>query len=117
MPRTRSRRSCRSGRRPPRRCPHERDGGRHPTAADTKLWNASCVICEKYDIVDSPAYDCQFVFVVNEADVSNACRSRTLARCSGLSGSASCNRSTTYVTSNPVALKMSRGRVGVARPM
>ncbi len=25
-----------------------------PTAADTKLWNASWVICEKYDIVDSP---------------------------------------------------------------
>ena len=50
-----------------------------PTAAETKLWNASCVICEKYDIVVSPAYDCQFVFVVNDADVSNACRSGTAA--------------------------------------
>ena len=48
-----------------------------PTAADMKLWNASCVICEKYDIVDSPAYDCQFVFVVNDAAVSNAWRSGT----------------------------------------
>ena len=48
-----------------------------PAAADTKLWNASWVICEKYDIVDSPAYDCQFVFVVNDAAVSNAWRSGT----------------------------------------
>src|SRR5262245_5864592 len=40
-----------------------------PTAADTKLWNASWVICEKYDIVDSPLYDCQLVLVVNDADV------------------------------------------------
>ena len=51
-----------------------------PTAADTKLWNASCVICEKYDIVVSPPYDCQFVFVVNDAAVSNACRSVTAAK-------------------------------------
>ena len=43
-----------------------------PTAAETKLWKASCVICEKYDIVDSPPYDCQFVLVVNDAAVSNA---------------------------------------------
>ena len=48
-----------------------------PTAADAKLWNASCVICEKYDIVVSPLYDCQLVFVVNDAAVSNACRSGT----------------------------------------
>ena len=26
-----------------------------PTAAEMKLWNASWLICEKYDIVDSPA--------------------------------------------------------------
>jgi len=38
-----------------------------PTAADAKLWKASCVICEKYDITDSSTYDCQFVFVVNDA--------------------------------------------------
>ena len=48
-----------------------------PAAAETKLWKASWVICEKYDIVDSPAYDCQFVLVVNEAAVSNAWRSVT----------------------------------------
>ena len=51
-----------------------------PVAAEMKLWNASWVICEKYDIVDSPAYDCQFVLVVNEAAVSNACRSGTAAK-------------------------------------
>jgi hypothetical protein len=43
-----------------------------PTAADAKLWNASWAICEKYDIVVSPEYDCQLVFVANDADVSNA---------------------------------------------
>ena len=43
-----------------------------PAAAEAKLWNASWVICEKYDIVVSPPYDCQFVLVVNEAAVSNA---------------------------------------------
>ena len=43
-----------------------------PAAAETKLWKASCVIWEKYDIVDSPPYDCQLVLVVNEAAVSNA---------------------------------------------
>src|SRR5262245_44466298 len=43
-----------------------------PTAADAKLWNASWLICDRYDIVDSPTYDCQFVFVVNDAAVSNA---------------------------------------------
>ena len=59
-----------------------------PTAADTKLWNASWVICERYDIVVSPAYDCQLVLVVNEAAVSNAWRSATpRPMCRGLSGS------------------------------
>ena len=58
-----------------------------PTAAETKLWNASWVIWEKYDIVDSPAYDCQFVLVVNEAAVSNAWRSTTARKLCGLSGS------------------------------
>ncbi len=48
-----------------------------PAAADIKLWNASWVIWEKYDIVDSPEYDCQFVLVVKEAAVSNAWRSTT----------------------------------------
>ena len=70
-----------------------------PTAADAKLWKASCVICEKYDITCSPTYDCQFVFVVNDADVSNDCRSVTAAKCCGLSGSTACSRSTRYVSS------------------
>ena len=66
-----------------------------PTAAETKLWNASCVICEKYDIVDSPEYDCQLVFVVNDAAVSNAWRSGTAGSACGFSGSRCCSRSTT----------------------
>jgi hypothetical protein len=52
------------------------------------LWKASCVICDRYDIVDSPEYDCQFVFVLNDAAVSNAWRSETGGMCAGLSGSA-----------------------------
>ncbi len=66
-----------------------------PTADDTKLWNANCVICEKYDIVDSPPYDCQLVLVVNDAAVSNAWRAGTAASRCGLSGSSACSRSTT----------------------
>ena len=54
-----------------------------PAAAEMKLWNASWVIWEKYDIVDSPEYDCQFVLVVNDAAVSNAWRSATAARTAG----------------------------------
>ena len=65
-----------------------------PTAADAKLWNASWVICEKYDIMLSPLYDCQLVLVVNEAEVSKAWRSGTAAKCCGLSGSRCCSRST-----------------------
>ena len=60
-----------------------------------KLWNASWLIWEKYDIVDSPTYDCQLVLVVNEAEVSNACRSATAGRCWGLNGRRCCRRSTT----------------------
>ncbi len=67
-----------------------------PTAAEAKLWNANCVICEKYDIVVSPEYDCQLVLVVNDAAVSNACRSGTAARCCGLSGSRCCSRRTRH---------------------
>ena len=66
-----------------------------PTAAEAKLCSASWVIWEKYDMVDSPAYDCQFVLVVKEAAVSNACRSTTPGRCWGLSGSRCCSRSAT----------------------
>src|SRR3982751_7140044 len=78
-----------------------------PTAADAKLWNASCDIWERYDMVDSPAYDCQFVFVVNDAAVSNACRSMTPERCCGLNGKSGCRRSTTYVSTIDAALNNS----------
>ena len=50
------------------------------------MWNASWVICEKYDIVDSPTYDCQLVFVVNDAAVSNAWRSVTAAQALRIEG-------------------------------
>ena len=78
-----------------------------PTAADAKLWKASWVICEKYDIVVSPLYDCQLVFVVNDAAVSKAWRSTTLGRCCGLSGSHCWTRSTRYVSSIVARLKIS----------
>src|SRR6478736_2270625 len=78
-----------------------------PTAADAKLWNASWVICEKYDIVVSPLYDCQFVFVVNDAAVSNDWRAVTAGKCAGLSGSMACRRRTRYVNSIVAALNSS----------
>src|SRR5690349_9387820 len=78
-----------------------------PTAAETKLWNASWVIWEKYDIVVSPAYDCQFVFVVNDAAVSNACRSTTAARCCGFRGSRCWSLSPAYVKSIETPLNSS----------
>src|SRR4029077_3702765 len=68
-----------------------------PTAADMKLWNASWVIWEKYDMVVSPEYDCQLVLVVNEAAVSNACRSGTAARRWGLRGGGGCRRAAARV--------------------
>ena len=78
-----------------------------PTAADAKLCIASCVICERYDIVDSPEYDCQLVLVVNDAAVSNDCRSVTAGKCCGLKGSTCCSRSTAYVSSIVARLKSS----------
>src|SRR6476659_908721 len=78
-----------------------------PTAADAKLWNASWVICEKYDIVASPLYDCQFVFVVNDAEVSNDWRSVTAGMCAGLRGSTACSRRARYVSSIVAALNSS----------
>src|SRR6185312_10774214 len=78
-----------------------------PVADEAKLWNVNCVICDRYDIVVSPLYDCQFVLVVNYAAVSNACRSTTAAIPCGLSGSRCCRRSTAYVRSMDAALKTS----------
>ncbi len=46
--------------------------------------SASWVIWEKYDIVVSPEYDCQLVFVVNDAAVSNAWRSTTAGSFCGI---------------------------------
>src|ERR1019366_7894738 len=78
-----------------------------PIAAEAKLWDVSCVVCEKYDIVVSPLYDCQLVFVVKEAAVSNACRSGTAPIACGFSGRRCCKRSTAYVSSMDAALKIS----------
>src|SRR5260221_14347359 len=50
-----------------------------PTAADQKLWLASATICEKYDIVFSPAELCQLVLVVKLTEVLKA-------RCGGSGG-------------------------------
>src|SRR5574342_1193364 len=78
-----------------------------PDAADVKLWKASCIIWERYDIVTSPEYDCQFVLVVNDAAVSKACRFGTAGSPAGVRGSRACSRSATYVASIDTALNNS----------
>ena len=55
-----------------------------PAAAETKLWNVSPTICVRCDIVDSPLYACQFVFVVNETAVFQARSGATAPSCVGI---------------------------------
>ncbi len=43
-----------------------------PTAAETKFCTARPDICTRWPIVDSPEYDCQFVFVTKLAAVLKA---------------------------------------------
>jgi hypothetical protein len=43
-----------------------------PTAAETKFCTASPDICTRWPIVDSPEYDCQFVFVTKLTAVFQA---------------------------------------------
>ena len=42
-----------------------------PTAAETKFCTVNPVICVRWLSVDSPPYDCQFVFVMKLTAVLN----------------------------------------------
>ena len=87
-----------------------------PVAAEKKLCDVRATIWEKYDIVLSPPYDCQFVLVVNDAAVLNA-KSGVIdvaqagaffaPKCIGFNGSKACRRKTMYVMISVTKLKMS----------
>ena len=57
--------------------------------------------------MDSPEYDCQFVFVVNDTAVFHARSGATLAIFCGFHGSHSCTRSITYSNTSDTPLKSS----------
>ncbi len=65
-----------------------------PVAAERKLWRASAAIWVRCDIVASPAYACQFVFVTKEIAVFQARAGGTAGRRSGFSGRRPWSRST-----------------------
>ena len=64
-----------------------------PAAAERKLWRASAAICVRCDIVASPTYACQLVFVMNEIAVFQARADGTAGRPSGLNGRTCWSRS------------------------
>jgi hypothetical protein len=57
-----------------------------PVAADRKLCKASPAIWVKWDIVVSPEYPCQFVFVVKDTAVFQAESGATAPKPFGLNG-------------------------------
>ena len=57
-----------------------------PVAADRKLWRARPAICVKCDIVLSPEYPCQLVFVVKETAVFHEESGETAPNLFGLKG-------------------------------
>ena len=57
-----------------------------PVAADRKFWTARPAIWVRCDIVASPTYACQFVFVTKEIAVFHARAGGTAGRRSGFSG-------------------------------
>jgi hypothetical protein len=61
-------------------------------AADRKFWTASPTICVKWDIVDSPEYPCQLVFVVNDTAVFQEASGETAPKRFGFRGSHCCVR-------------------------
>ena len=76
-----------------------------PVAAERKFWTVSPAICTAYPVPDSPAYDCQFVFVVNETAVLNAvCQSIERP---WLSGSHGCSTSS---ANSPTTETVARAR-------
>ena len=69
-----------------------------PTAALRKFCTASAPICDRYDIVVSPEYACQFVFVTNDTAVFHDSAGVTPGRCCGLNGRDPWSRNIAYVT-------------------
>jgi hypothetical protein len=67
-----------------------------PTAALRKFWTASAPIWDRYDMVVSPEYACQFVLVTNDTAVFQAKAGVTPGRCCGLNGKWPCNRKIRY---------------------
>ena len=63
-----------------------------PVAADRKLWRARPAICVKWDIVISPEYACQLVFVVKETAVFHDESGETAPKPLGLRGRNRCRR-------------------------
>ena len=57
-----------------------------PVAADRKLWRARPAIWVKWDIVVSPEYPCQLVFVVKETAVFQEESGETAPKSFGLNG-------------------------------
>src|ERR1700722_3770821 len=57
-----------------------------PTAALRKFCTASAPIWDRFDIVFSPEYACQFVFVTNDTEVFHDSAGVTPDRCCGLNG-------------------------------
>src|ERR1035437_4295612 len=57
-----------------------------PTAALRKFCRASVPIWDRYDMVVSPEYDCQFVLVTNDTIVFHDSAGPTPGRCWGLKG-------------------------------
>ena len=80
-----------------------------PTAAETKFCTASPAICTRWPMVDSPEYDCQFVFVVKLTAVFHAILGSTLGR-SLANGSHVCTRWNRYSASTDTRLNASKER-------
>ena len=79
-----------------------------PAAAETKFCTVSAIIWVRWLMVDSPAYHCQFVFVMKLTATLNAPNGATLETPVGLSGRCSCTRWSTYTTRNDSRLNASK---------
>ena len=63
-----------------------------PVAAERKLWRARPAIWVKWDIVDSPEYPCQLVFVVKDTAVFHDESGETAPKPFGFRGRNCCRR-------------------------
>src|ERR1700751_445322 len=81
-----------------------------PTAADTKFCTASPAIWLGYDIVDSPAENCQVVYRRKLAAVLKEMKSETPEKCSGFRNRCPCRRRIRYRKRTKMKLKPRRWR-------